>query len=175
MTAFFEFNQTKLCNQVPFLSLSRWRTLILENWRSLLILAWNMLNWKIQLNANTPSERISSLCTWQCKNQMRWNPKYLPTSLEFWILTTHCSNSSNSFKTCYSTSFLIFTTFVCAEIFAISFLQFSTQVNSSLKDKKQYRLNLNLGLNYFPFIFLIIPKKLTLPHFKIIKNLTNYI
>ena len=75
--------------------------LILENWRSLLVLAWNMLNWKIQLNANTPSERISTLCTWQCKNQMRWNPKYLPTSLEFWIQTTHCI----FFKTCYSSSF----------------------------------------------------------------------
>ena len=73
------------------------------NWRSLLILAWNMLNWKIQLNENTPSERISTLCTWQCKNQKRWNPKYLPTSLEFLILTNHCSNNSNSFKTCYST------------------------------------------------------------------------
>ena len=73
------------------------------NWRSLFILAWNMLNWKIQLNENTPSERISTLCTWQCKNQKRWNPKYLPTSLEFWILTNHCSNNSNSFKTCYST------------------------------------------------------------------------
>ena len=90
-------------NQVPSLSLSRWRTLILENWRSILILAWNMLNWKIQLNANTPSERISTLCTMTMQKSNEVKSKIF--AYITWILTTHCSNNSNTFKTYYPTSF----------------------------------------------------------------------